>query len=86
MYEQDTELIERFARENISTMAKARGNLTIHIPVYRFRCPQCGVYFSIPKDSYTGRKIAAREHPSCNDCALYRGGNCQLVLINESGA
>ena len=46
MYEQDTELIERFARENISTMAKARGNLTIHIPIYRYRCPECEAIFT----------------------------------------
>jgi predicted RNA-binding Zn-ribbon protein involved in translation (DUF1610 family) len=86
MYQHDTELTEKFARENPGTLAKARENLTIHISVYRFRCPQCGVKFSIPKDSYTGRSIAAGEHPSCGDCALHRGGNCRLVLINESGA
>ena len=86
IYQHDTELSEKYARENPGTMAKVREKLTIRIPVYRFRCPQCGVRFSISKDSYTGRSIAAGEHPSCGDCALHRGGNCRLVLTTESGA
>lgn len=86
MYQHDTELTEKFARENPGTIFGAAAKIAFHVPVYRFRCPQCGVKFSIPKDSYTGRNIAAGEHPFCGDGALHRGGNCRLVLINESGA
>lgn len=86
MYQHDTDLSEKYARENPGTIAKVRENLTILIPGYRFRCPQYGVKFSIPKCSFTGRSIAASEHPSCGDCALHQDGNCRLVLINESGA
>jgi predicted RNA-binding Zn-ribbon protein involved in translation (DUF1610 family) len=85
MYQHDTELIEKFAMENPGTISGAAAKIAFHVPVYRFRCPQCGAKFSISKDSYTGRSIAAGEHPSCGDCALHRGGNCRLVLINESG-
>ena len=82
MYQHDIDLTEKFAKENPGILAKARENLTIHIPVYWFRCPQCGMRFSISKDSYTGRDIAAGARLSCGDCALHRGGNCWLVLIN----
>ena len=86
MYQHDTELTEKFAKENPGILAKARENLTIHIPVYRFRCPQCGMRFSISKDSYTGRDIAAGARLSCGDCALHRGGNCRLVLISSTSS
>ena len=83
MYQHDIDLTEKFARENLGILAKARENLTIHIPVYRFRCPQCGRRFSVSKDSYTGRNIAAGARLSCGDCALHRGDNCRLVLTSR---
>ena len=86
MYQHDIDLTEKFARENLGILAKARENLTIRIPVYRVQCPQCGVKFSISKDSYTGRNIAAGARLSCGDCALHRGGNCRLVQINSTSS
>jgi hypothetical protein len=84
MYPHDTELTEKFARENPGIIAGAREKLAIRIPVYRFRCPQCGNRFSIPKESYTGKRYAEGQAIGCGQCALHRGGNYELVLINET--
>ena len=54
------------------------------LPVYRFRCPQCHRRLSWPKESYTGKAFAAGQHLYCGECCLHRGGNCRLVLINET--
>ena len=86
MYQHDIDLTEKFAKENPGILAKARENLTIHIPVYRFRCPQCGMRFSISKDSYTGRDIGSGARVSCGEGALHRGGNCRLVLISSTSS
>ena len=54
------------------------------IPVYRFRYPQCRRHLSWPKESYTGKAFGAGKPLYCGDCALHRGGNCRLVLINKT--
>ena len=84
IYQHDTDLTERFARENPGVIAGAREKLSIRIPVYRFRCPQCGNRFSIPKDSFMGQQYAEGQAIGCGDCALHLGGNYELVLINET--
>jgi hypothetical protein len=53
-------------------------------PVYRFRCPQCRRCLSWPKGSYTGKAFEAGLTLHYGECFLHRGGNCQLVLINET--
>ena len=86
MYQHDTELTEKFARENPAVMAGALDKISFHVEVIRYRCPRCGMRFSISKDSYTGRNIAAGARVSCGDCALHRGGNCRLVLISSTSS
>ncbi len=84
MYQHDTELTGKFARENPGIIFGAQEKLNIRIPVYRFRCPQCGIRHSIPKGSYIGKAIQRGDSVSCGDCALHRGQSCKLILINET--
>jgi hypothetical protein len=62
----------------------AAGGVNEKRPVYRFRCPQCLRRFSWLKDSFTGRVFAAGQTLYCGECYPHRGGNCRLVLINET--
>jgi hypothetical protein len=84
MHQHDIGMTGRFARENPGIITGAREKLIIRIPVYRFRCPQCGSRFSIPKDSFMGQRYAEGQAIGCGDCALHLGGHYKLVLINET--
>ena len=78
MYQHDTELTEKFARENPGVITSAREKLVIRFEVDRYVCPRCKYKVSIDRQSYAARIIAETGQLVCGACEV------DMVLVNSN--